>query len=119
MMRMSIQLYGRAKSAATRKAERFLKERRTTYQFVDLTKTAPGARELELFAEVLGAAALIDPNSAAYRKRGMSYLEFDPLEEIAEDVSLLRVPIMRSGRTVVIGEDVDGWTRLVESDGAG
>lgn len=110
---MGIQLYGRAKSSATRKAERFLKERGIAYQFVDLSKTAPGARELDLFAQVLGAEQLIDTESGAYQKRGMGYMEFDPVEEIAEDASLLRTPIMRAGRSLVIGEDEDGWKRLV------
>ncbi len=115
---MTIQLYGSSKSAATRAAERFLKERRIDYQFVDVVQRPPGARELELFARQVGAEHLIDESAPVYRKRGMAYMEFDAFEEIAERPELLRVPILRAGRAVVVGDDPDGWARLT-SEAAG
>lgn len=110
-----IQIYGRKKCKVTKKAERFFSERRIPYQSVDLDQKAPGARELELFAQAVGAAELLDTGSKAYRSRGLAYMEFDPLEEIAEDPSLLRTPIVREGREVSVGEDEAFWKRLAEA----
>ena len=109
-----IQIYGRKKSKDTKKAQRFFSDRGIDVQFVDLDAKAPGSRELELFAQVLGAEELIDTESKAYKTRGMSYMDFDPLEEIAEHPGLLRVPIVRSGREVSLGVDESFWKRLAD-----
>lgn len=109
-----IQIYGRKKSQNTKKAERFFSERRIPHQSIDVDVKAPGPRELELFAQVLGADALLDTESKAYRKRGLSYMEFEPLEEIADDPSLLRTPIVREGRELSIGVDESFWEKLAE-----
>ena len=111
-----IQIYGRKKSKETRKAERFFSDRRIPYQSVDLDVKAPGRRELELFAEVLGAENLIDTQSKRYRERGLAYMEYDPLEEIADDPSLLRAPIVREGREVGMGADEGFWKTLAEKN---
>lgn len=107
-----IQIYGRRKCADTRKAERFFRERRVPYQYVDIDLKRPGARELELFASVLGADELIDTESKRYRSRGLAYMEFDAVSEIAEDPALLRTPIVRLGREVSIGPDTGFWERV-------
>ena len=109
-----IQIYGRKKCKDTRKAERFFSERKIPYQSVDLDVKTPGRRELELFAEVVGADDLIDVDSKAYRARGLAYMEYDPLEEIAEDPSLMRTPVVREGRELSIGADETFWKHLAE-----
>lgn len=107
-----IQIYGRKKCADTRKAERFFRERGVPYQLVDIDVKGPGARELELFASVLGADELLDTQSKRYRSRGLAYMEFDAVSEIADDPALLRTPIVRSGREVSIGPDTGFWEQL-------
>jgi arsenate reductase-like glutaredoxin family protein len=109
-----IQIYGRRKCKATRKAERFFSERGIPVQSIDLDVKPPGRRELELFVDVLGADALLDSQSKAYGERGFAYLEFDPVDEIAGDARLLRTPIVREGREVAIGEDESFWKRLAD-----
>ena len=107
-----IQIYGRKRCADTRKAERFFRERRVPYQLVDIDAKAPGARELELFASVLGADELLDTQSRRYRSRGLTYMEFDAVSEIADDPALLRTPIVRRGREVSVGADTGFWAKL-------
>ncbi len=111
-----IQIYGRRKCPDTRKAERFFRERRVAYQLVDIDVKSPGARELELFASVLGAEQLLDTQGKRYRERGLAYMEFDALSEIGEDPALLRTPIVRSGREVSIGPDTASWEKLATQD---
>ena len=110
-----IQIYGRKKCKDTKKAERFFSERRIPYQLVDLDVKTPGRRELELFAEVAGAEELIDTGSKSYRRRGLEYMEYDPAEEIEEDPTLLRTPIVREGRKLSVGADEEFWKRLAEN----
>lgn len=109
-----IQIYGRRKCKDTKKAERFFSERRIPYQSVDLDVKAPGRRELELFAEVAGTDQLLDTESKSYRRRGLQYMDFDPLEEIADDPTLLRTPIVREGRELSVGADEAFWKDLAE-----
>lgn len=109
-----IQIYGRKKSKDTKKAERFFSERSIPYQSVDLDAKTPGRRELELFAEVLGTDELIDTESKAYRSKGLAYMEYDPIEEIEENPSLLRAPIVRDGRDLAVGAHEAFWKRLAE-----
>jgi len=109
-----IQIYGRRKCKATRKAERFFSDRRIAFQSVDLDVKAPGRRELELFMDAVGAERLIDSDGKAYQDRGLAYLEYDPIVELAEDARLLRTPVVRDGREVSVGEDEPFWKRLAE-----
>lgn len=107
-----IQIYGRRKCTGTRKAERFFSDRGIRVQSLDVDVKAPGSRELELFASVIGPDALLDTEGRAYRDRGLAYMEFDAVTEIAGDVRLLRTPIVRDGREVAVGEDPAFWARL-------
>lgn len=107
-----IQIYGTRKSKATQKAERFFKERNVSYQFVDLSAKAPGAREIELFLRVIGEDNLIDTEGKAYKKRGMQYMAFDASEELEADPMLMVMPIVRDGQQVAAGEDEAFWSSI-------
>lgn len=112
---MNIQIIGTKKSDLTRKAERFFSDRGLLYQFVDLTKRPLSEGELSNIASQTGAEALLDTESAAYRKRGLAYMEFDPLEELREDRSLLRLPIVRINRKAYVGYQPELWEHALEA----
>jgi arsenate reductase len=112
---MNIQIIGTKKSDLTRKTERFFNDRGVPYQFVDLTKRPLSQGELSNIASQTGAEALLDTESAAYRKRGLGYMEFDPLEEIAEDQSLLKIPIVRIDRKAFVGFQPELWERALKA----
>ena len=57
---MNIQIYGKSKCFDTRKAERWFKERRIKYQYVDLPRYGLGRRELESVRTAVGAENLLD-----------------------------------------------------------
>ncbi len=50
---------------------RFFKERRIAVSLVDLAVRAPAPTELRRFAQKLGARALLDTESQAYRDAGL------------------------------------------------
>ncbi|MGM0674319.1 MAG: arsenate reductase family protein [Spirochaetota bacterium] len=111
---MVIQLIGTKKSKATQKVERYLKERRIDFQFVDITERALSPGELDKIAHAAGGhEELVDTESKAYSKRGMQYMEFDAREELLENPELLRVPIVRSDAGVAVQPDDAGLRTLI------
>ena len=63
MQRLNIQIFGTKKSADTRKAERFFKERGIRFQSVDLLEKGLSKREFVSVVQAVGGLdRLIDPN---------------------------------------------------------
>ena len=108
----AIQVFGLEKDRATRAAQRFFKERRVAISFVDLRKRALAPAELRRFVERLGARALLDETSKAYREGGLGYLRMDDaelVERLLADPSLLRLPLVRHGDDVTAGRSETAW----------
>ena len=108
-----IQVFGMDDSAATRAAQRFFRERRIVVRYSDLRKRPIAQGELRRFVERLGARALLDETSKAYRDAGLGYLTMtDPeiVERLLADPGLLRVPLVRHGNEVTAGKSEATWT---------
>ena len=108
----NIQVFGMEDSPATRAALRFFRERRIVVHFVDLRKKPIAPSELRRFADRLGAAALLDTASRAYREGGLAYLTTDAAGNTARllaDVQLLKLPLVRYGDDVTAGKDEATW----------
>ncbi len=81
---------------------------------VDVAVRPPAPTELRRFIERLGAAALLDTSSRAYRDQGLAYLRMDEAEvadRVAGDPRLLRLPLVRMGDRVSAGVDEPAWRR--------
>jgi arsenate reductase (glutaredoxin) len=108
----TIQVFGLEKDQSTRAALRFFKERRVAISFVDLRKRPMAPAELRRFVERLGAQALIDETSRAYRDGGLTYLSMTDDAIVARllvDQSLLRTPLVRSRNEVTAGRAEATW----------
>lgn len=115
-----IQVFGFDNDPATRAAQRFFRERRVVVSYVDLRKRRIAAAELRRFVERLGAAALIDDTSRAYRDGGLAYLSMDDagiVERLLADASLLRLPLVRHGNDVTAGRAEDVWSGWLKASG--
>jgi arsenate reductase len=110
-----LQIIGTRDSADARKAERFFKERRVPFAFVDLKERPLSPGELESIARAVGADALLDPESRAFQSAGLAHLVYDPLEEALKNPLLLRMPIVRRGKEAVAGCDPQAWQALLKS----
>ena len=111
-------LYGTAASKATRKARRWFSERRVPVAYHDLGRRPPGVGQLRRFAERFGIEALVDTSSRTYERGGLRYLsagDQDWLERLAADVSLLRLPLVRCGSELGVGDDPAAWQRLADA----
>ena len=96
-----IEVFGLEDSQSTRAAVRFFRERRIVVRFVDLIKRPIDAAELRDFMDRLGPTALLD--TAAATDRGTL------LALIRADASLLRLPLVRHGDDVTVGQDETAW----------
>lgn len=112
-----IQVIGTKKCRATQRALRFFQERGVKVQFLDLAQRPLAAGELDNCARGAGGVeALLDTAGAAWRKRGMDHMKFDAREEALADNALLRTPIVRAGKTVLVGEDEAGWKAMAAAE---
>jgi arsenate reductase len=109
----TIQVFGLEKDQSTRAALRFFKERRVAISFVDLRRRPIAPAELRRFVERLGARALLDETSRAYRDSGLGYVRMDDaavVDRLLGDVRLLRLPLVRHGNDVTAGRAEATWS---------
>lgn len=106
---MNIQIFGKAKCFDTKKAERYFKERRIKYQFVDVIKFGMSRGELNSVKNALGLEALVDTEDQDYPL--YKYLASDEarLEKLYEEPYLLKTPIVRNGRAATVGYRPEIW----------
>lgn len=115
MPRMDVQILGLAKSKATRKAQRFFSERRIPVHFNDLAKRAPSPGELRKWVQRFGPEACLDPDSRSYAEQGLQWVsagEDQWLQRMVNDPSILRLPLVRCGKDLAVGDDPEAWTRM-------
>ena len=106
---MNIQIFGKSKCFDTKKAERYFKERRIKYQYVDVVKFGMRRGELSSVQSAVGLDALIDTKAEdATLLRYLAH-DTDKLEKLLENPRLLRTPIVRNGRMATVGYCPDIW----------
>ena len=114
--KLSVQVFGTPDSQATRAAQRFFKERKIEVHFVDVSRKPIAPAELRRFIDRLGARAVADETSKAWRDTGLAFLRMED-DELAErllnDQRLLRLPLVRVGNDVAAGRDEARWKSLV------
>jgi arsenate reductase-like glutaredoxin family protein len=113
-----VQVFGTPDSPPTRAALRFFKERRMDVHFIDLRRKPMAAGELRRFVERLGARALADTESKAWRDAGLGYLSMsdaDLAERLLKDQRLLNIPLVRINNGFAAGRNEAAWKSLVSS----
>ena len=107
---MNIQIFGSSKSFDSKKAERWFKERRIKYQYIDLPSKGLSPREYQSVKRKIPFSALVDEKSKAYERLYMAYLTMEAQEEkLLEHPELFRAPIVRNGREATVGYCPDVW----------
>ena len=110
---MNIQIFGKSKCFDTKKAERYFKERRIKYQYVDLSKYGMSRRELESVKNAVGLEALIDEKDRDYPL--IQYLASPEakLEKLFEEPWLIHTPVVRNGKQATVGYQPEIWKTWV------
>jgi arsenate reductase len=114
---LTVQIFGVKNSQASRAAERFFKERRTTIHLVDLKQRPIAPGEIRRFIDRFGLAELLDTEGKSYTAAGLKYLKLSDSEiltRIERDPLLLRLPLVRaSNNKLSIGHDQDSWKAML------
>lgn len=109
---MNIQIFGTKKSADTRKAERFFKERKIKYQYVDLKEKGLSKGEFRKVCQAVGGLeAMIDENCKD--KDLLALIKYlvpeDKEEKVLENQFVFKQPIVRNGQKATVGYAPDIW----------
>lgn len=109
---MNIQIFGKGKCFDTKKAERYFKERRISYQYVDLLRYGLSGKEFDSVLRAVGGVDnLIDWNSKADEITLMRYMDDKTAKEdkIFDNPALMRTPIVRNGKLATVGYCPEIW----------
>ncbi len=109
---MNIQIFGKSKCFDTKKAERYFKERRISYQYIDLKRFGMSPREFEaVLRGVGGIDKLIDWDSKAEAVTFMKYMDNATSKEdnVFDDPMLMKTPVVRNGKEVTVGYCPEVW----------
>lgn len=110
---MNVQIFGTSKCFDTKKAQRWFKERRIAFQYVDLAKYGLSGGE---FDSVLRAVGGIDrlvnweaksPDIDLLRYLGDAGQKED---KVFENQRLIRTPVVRNGRKATVGYCPEVWS---------
>lgn len=117
-MSVQIQIFGLAKSAASRKARRFFAERGIKVHEVDVKKKPPSPRELRRWVTAFGVDGVLDADSKIVKDRGLQYLggsADDWIERMIDEPAMIRLPLVRCGKDLSVGEDPRAWQRFADA----
>lgn len=107
---MNIQIFGRRDCSDSRKAERWFKERRIPFQFIDLKEKGFSPRELEAVAKPIGLDNLIDRESKRFKEKGLAFMSPARVPQVLLDDPLLaKTPVVRDGSRATLGYQPDVW----------
>ncbi len=109
---MNIQIFGKSKCFDTKKAERYFKERRIRYQYIDLVRYGLSGKEFDaVLRGVGGIDKLIDWESKSPEITLMRYMDDGVAKEdkVFDNPALAKTPIVRNGKQVTVGYCPEVW----------
>lgn len=109
---MNIQIFGTRKCFDTKKAERYFKERRVKYQFIDMKEKGMSRGEFtSIMKAVGGLERMIDEKAKDQELLTlMKYLtDSDKEEKLFENQHIMKTPIVRNGKHATSGFQPDIW----------
>ena len=108
---MNLQIFGIRKSFDTQKAERYFKERKIKYQYVDVIRYGLSKGELQSIKNAVGLDNLVDYEGEEYKARGLRYFNHGIVTEemLVDNPKLLKMPIVRDGRKATAGYRPEIW----------
>ena len=108
---MNIQIFGAKKCFDTQKAERYFKEHKIKYQYVDLHKYGLSKGEFDSVKSAVGLKDLINSNAKEYKSLNMQYLGIGSAAEeiLFKNPKLLNTPVVRNGKKATVGYKPEIW----------
>lgn len=107
---MNIQIFGSRKCFDTQKAERYFKERKIKYQFIDILRFGLSKGELKSVTAAVGAANLINPKTQMNNFVNINVTGANSWEEkLLTNHKLFKTPIVRNGKKATVGYCPEIW----------
>lgn len=109
---MNIQIFGVKKCFDSKKAERYFKERKIKFQFIDLKEKALSKGELSSVKKSVGLENLINKNAKDYKKLNLDKIRSAEMREeiLFKNPSVYTTPIVRNGKEATIGYKPEIWS---------
>lgn len=107
---MNIQIFGSKKSNDSKKAERWFKERRIKFQYIDLYAKGMSLGEFRSVRGAVGLENLVNTRCDAYEDLGLQYMTPQQAEQaLADCPEVLFVPVVRNGKQATVGYCPEVW----------
>lgn len=109
---MNIQIFGTTKCFNTKKAQRYFKERKIMFQFIDLKEKGLSKGEYTSIKQSIGGLEmLLNPNCKD--KDMLAFIQYiadeDKDEKVLENQQVLLTPIVRNGKSATVGYKPEVW----------
>ena len=108
---MNIQIFMAKKNFNCQKAERWFKERGIRFQSIDLAKKGMSPKEFDSVASQVGLMDMIDTENKKYAESAVRFMSDKTMirEQLLENPSLIKGPIVRNGRFATVGYCPEVW----------
>ena len=109
---MNIQIFGKSKSFATKKAARYFKARRIKFPSIDLVRYGMSGKEFDSVLRAVGGIDnLIDWESKSPEVTLMKYMDDKRAKEdkVFDMPELMKAPVGRNGTEATVGFRPDIW----------
>lgn len=108
---MNIQIFGRNKCFDTKKAQRYFKERKISFQYVDLDLKGLSKGELNSIKKNIAINELINDKAKDYKTLNLDKIRSTEMKEeiILKNPNVLKTPIVRNKNLATIGYKKEEW----------
>lgn len=109
---MNIQIFGTKKCNDTKKAERYFKERRIKYQFIDMKEKGMSKGEFNSVAAANGGLENMI-NWEGRDKDTLALIKYitdeEKLEKVLDNPLVIKTPVVRNGKQSTLGYKPEIW----------
>lgn len=109
---MNIQIFGTKKCNDTKKAERYFKERRIKYQFIDMKEKGMSKGEFNSVATANGGLENMI-NWEGRDKDTLALIKYitdeEKLEKVLDNPQVIKTPVVRNGKQSTLGYKPEIW----------
>lgn len=110
---MNIQIFGRKKCFDTKKAERYFKERKINFQFIDIDIKGLSKGELNSVKKNIPINDIINEKSKEFKSLNLDKIRSTEMKEelLLKNPKLFKSPIVRNGSSATLGYKNDIWDK--------
>lgn len=117
-MALNIQIFGTKKCFDTKKAERYFKERKIKFQFIDIIRYSMSKGELDNVLRNISLKDLLNAKSKLYLDKNLDKIRSPEIvkEIMLDNPGLFNTPVVRNGKKATLGYTPDIWQSWIEQD---